>query len=341
MGEDKISLGYVVGLDYADANLSAHDVLQQFKTHPFIREILEGGKRLAWGAKTIPGGGLYGLPSRLHVPGAVLVGRQRRLRGHGGPEGRPTTRSTPGILAAEAIYEALKAGKATSPAGLWGYTRRIRDSAIWKELWKVRNIRPAFQKSFLYGGMVHGMATGSLGHAPRKRVKAKTDIREPIFLSGDRAASYPKPDGQLHLRQALERLRQRQRDPRRPAQPHPPPAPRPRGARDRLGAHVPGAGLRDRRGRAAERHRHGQGQPVQLRAVRGDHGQGRPADPARGRQRARVHRSPEHPRSPTPPPGACWAGSRPTPTGCATCSTGRRRDRTTWRPPATPPCALT
>ena len=74
MGEDKVSIGYVIGLDYADATLSAHDVLQQFKTHPFIRDILDGGKRLAWGAKTIPGGGLYGLPSRLHVPGAVLVG---------------------------------------------------------------------------------------------------------------------------------------------------------------------------------------------------------------------------------------------------------------------------
>ena len=60
MGEDMISLGYVVGLDYADATLSAHDVLQQFKTHPFIRELLDGGKRLAWGAKTIPGGGFYG-----------------------------------------------------------------------------------------------------------------------------------------------------------------------------------------------------------------------------------------------------------------------------------------
>ena len=65
-----------------------------------------------------------------------------------------------GMLAAEAIYESLKAGKATTPAGLWGYTRRIRDSSIWKDLWKVRNIRPAFQKGFLYGGMVHGMATG-------------------------------------------------------------------------------------------------------------------------------------------------------------------------------------
>ena len=196
MGDDKVSLGYVVGLDYADANLSPHDVLQEFKTHPFIREILAGGRRLAWGAKTIPGGGLYGLPSRMHVPGAVLVGDSAGFVDMMALKGVHLAIQS-GHLAADAIYAALKAGKATSPAGLWGYTSAIRDSAIWKELWKVRNIRPAFQKNFLYGGMVHGMATSSFGHAPRKRVKAKSDIREPVFLAGNRAASYPKPDGQL------------------------------------------------------------------------------------------------------------------------------------------------
>jgi electron-transferring-flavoprotein dehydrogenase len=192
MGEDKISLGYVVGLDYADATLSPHDVLQQFKTHPFIRELLEGGKRLAWGAKTIPGGGFYGLPSRLHVPGAVLVGDSAGFVDMVALKGvNYAIRS--GILAAEAIFEALKAGKATSPAGLWGYDRRVRSSEIWKDLWKVRNIRPAFQKGFLYGGMVHSMATGSMGRAP-KRVRFTTDAKEPISI-GDRGSSYPKPDG--------------------------------------------------------------------------------------------------------------------------------------------------
>jgi electron-transferring-flavoprotein dehydrogenase len=183
----------VVGLDYADATRSPHDVLQQFKTHPFIRELLEGGKRLAWGAKTIPGGGLYGLPSRLHVPGAVLVGDSAGFVDMAALKGvNYAIRS--GILAAEAIYEALKAEKATTAAGLWGYDRRIRGSEIWKDLWKVRNIRPAFQKSFIYGGMVHSMATGSMGRAP-KRVRFKTDAKEPIFI-GDRGSSYPKPDGQ-------------------------------------------------------------------------------------------------------------------------------------------------
>ena len=194
MGEDKVSIGYVVGLDYADATLSAHDVLQEFKTHPFIREILSGGKRLAWGAKTIPGGGLYGLPSRLHVPGAVLVGDSAGFVDMMALKGVHLAIQS-GTIAGDQIYAALKAEKATTPAGLWGYTKAIQDSSIWKELWKVRNIRPAFQKNFIYGGMVHGMATASGGRLPRKRVKSKTDAKEPIFI-GTRAAQYPKPDGE-------------------------------------------------------------------------------------------------------------------------------------------------
>ena len=194
MGDDKVSIGYVIGLDYADATLSAHDVLQEFKTHPFIREILAGGKRLAWGAKTIPGGGLYGLPSRLHVPGAVLVGDSAGFVDMMALKGIHLAIQS-GTIAGDQIYAALKEEKATTPAGLWGYTKAIQDSSIWKELWKVRNMRPAFQKNFIYGGMVHGMATASGGRLPRKRVTSKTDAKEPIFI-GNRAAQYPKPDGE-------------------------------------------------------------------------------------------------------------------------------------------------
>jgi electron-transferring-flavoprotein dehydrogenase len=192
MGEDKISLGYVVGLDYADASLSPHDLLQQFKTHPFIRGLLEGGKRLTWGAKTIPGGGTYGLPGRLHVPGAVLVGDAAGFVNMISLKGIHYAMRS-GMLAAEQIYKALKAETATTTAGLWGYDRAIRDSEIWKDLWKVRNIRPAFQRSFIYGGMTHMMATGSMGRAP-KLVRFKPDAKEPVFLPASRR-DYPKPDG--------------------------------------------------------------------------------------------------------------------------------------------------
>ena len=70
----------VVGLDYRDAELSVHDLLQELKTHPLVRTILEGGERVAWGAKTIPEGGLLALPKRLHAPGLLLCGDGAGLR---------------------------------------------------------------------------------------------------------------------------------------------------------------------------------------------------------------------------------------------------------------------
>ena len=73
MGDDHVSLGFVLGLEYRDVELSAHDVLQEFKTHPLVRKLLEGGERVAWGAKTITEGGLLSMPSRLNAPGLVLL----------------------------------------------------------------------------------------------------------------------------------------------------------------------------------------------------------------------------------------------------------------------------
>ena len=192
MGDDKISLGFVVGLDYADATLSVHDILQEFKTHPLIKGILKDGKRLAWGAKSIPGSGIYGLPSRLHVPGAVLVGDSAGFVDLAALKGvQYAIRS--GMLAAESIYEVLKAGTASEPAALWGYDQRIKDSEVWKNLWKVRNIRPAFQRGFAFGGMVHSMATVSGGRMP-KQILPVRDADEPIFIGKRKPVT---PDGTL------------------------------------------------------------------------------------------------------------------------------------------------
>ena len=76
-GEDLVSIGFVVDLDYADATTSAHDLLQEIKTHPLVKGILEGGERVAWGAKAIPDGGYWAMP-KLSMPGAVLVGDAAR-----------------------------------------------------------------------------------------------------------------------------------------------------------------------------------------------------------------------------------------------------------------------
>src|ERR671932_878834 len=108
-GEDLVSIGFVVDLEYADATTSAHDMLQLFKTHPFVRKILEGGERVAWGAKALPGGGYWSMP-KLTMPGALLVGDAA---------GMVDTVSLKGVhhciqsgkLAAEAIYASLKSGE--------------------------------------------------------------------------------------------------------------------------------------------------------------------------------------------------------------------------------------
>ena len=89
MGEDKVCIGMVVGLDYTDATFSCHDALQQLKTHPFVRQILDGGKRVGWGAKTIPSGGYWSMPQQLAVPGMVIARRQRRDGQHPRAEGHP------------------------------------------------------------------------------------------------------------------------------------------------------------------------------------------------------------------------------------------------------------
>jgi electron-transferring-flavoprotein dehydrogenase len=196
MGENMVAVGFVVGLDSADATLSCHDLLQELKSHKLVRGILEGGKRVAWGAKTIPEGGYYAMPRRLHVPGAIITGDSAGMVNVPALKGVNYAIQS-GILAAEAIFESLQQGRLHSPAGLWGYDTRIRESFIWKDMFRTRNMRPAFQKGFYFGLAVGGMATASMGKMP-KRVPFKADAQEPVFL-GDRAASYPKPDGQYYF----------------------------------------------------------------------------------------------------------------------------------------------
>ena len=192
MGGNMVSIGMVVGLDAADANISAHDLLQQAKTHPLFREVLEGGRRVAWGAKTIPSGGIYGLPSRFHVPGAVLCGDSAGFVNLAALKGVSYAMKS-GIIAAESIAAAIKDGTVEETTGLWNYDEAIKESEVWKDLWKVRNFRPSFQKGFVYGGLVNGLATVTRGKLPKK-VSIHADRDEPVIIGPDR--DYPKPDGE-------------------------------------------------------------------------------------------------------------------------------------------------
>jgi len=142
-----VSIGFVTGLDYADATLSVHDCLQQFKSHKLVRGILEGGRRIH-GARRRSRRGLPLLPKRMHVPGAVLCGDSAGFVNMSALKGVHYAIQS-GILAAEAIYESLKAGTATATTGLWGTTRRSATASSGRPV--ARAQRPAgVQQGFLY-----------------------------------------------------------------------------------------------------------------------------------------------------------------------------------------------
>ena len=194
MGADQIALGFVVGLEYHDATLSPHDLLQQFKTHPLVRDLLRGGERTGWGAKTIPQGGFLAIPERLSVPGAVVTGDSAgfvnvpKLKGI-----HYAMRS--GMLAADTIYEQLRSGADLGADGvLAGYDRRVRSSEIWRDLRRVRNMRQALGRGLYVGGAIASTMDITRGAFPGGSWKTGRDSAAPVSI-GDRA--YPEPDGAL------------------------------------------------------------------------------------------------------------------------------------------------
>ncbi|SEH10338.1 electron transfer flavoprotein-ubiquinone oxidoreductase [Thermoleophilum album] len=193
MGEDKVSLGFVAGLDYKDATFSVHDTLQLLKTHPLVRGILEGGKRIAWGAKTIPSGGYWAMPKRLWAPGMCIAGDSAGMVNVPRLKGIHYAMHA-GIFAAEAVYEALKEHGSTED--LSGYERRVRESEIEKDLYEVRNMRQPFSKGFFVGGAISNAMLITKGRFPGGHWETHDDATVPVFI-GDRDKVYPKPDNEL------------------------------------------------------------------------------------------------------------------------------------------------
>ena len=189
MGEDRVCVGLVVGLDYTDATFSTHDALQELKTHPFVRGILEGGEREAWGAKTIPSGGYWALPSRLAVPGMVIAGDGAGMVNVSELKGIHYAMHA-GMYAAEEIVKSLKQDSINFEA----YDQRVRDSAIEKDLYRWRNTRQAFSKGFFVGGAIANLALITRGALPPGRSKFGPDAEEKMEIDGA-GKSYPKPDG--------------------------------------------------------------------------------------------------------------------------------------------------
>jgi electron-transferring-flavoprotein dehydrogenase len=187
----QISIGYVVGLDYQNTWLSPHDEMQRFKTHPAIRKYLEGGRRIAWGARTIVEGGYQSLPE-LTFPGGVLIGDTAGFLNVPKIKGNHLAMKS-GIVAADALAEFLKAESGNE---CLAYPEQLKKSWVWDEIYRVRNIRPGFHWG-LWIGLINAAFQTFGGwripftfknHADHAQLKKAADC-PPI--------SYPKPDGVL------------------------------------------------------------------------------------------------------------------------------------------------
>jgi len=191
MGEDKLCIGLVVGLDYTDSTFSVHDALQELKTHPFIQKLLKGGKRVAWGAKTTPSGGYFAMPRSLSVPGMVIAGDGASM------VNVPTLKGVhyairAGMLAAEEIVKALKRDE----VDFSGYDERVDKSEIGKDLYRSRNMRQPFSKGFFVGGAIANAMLVTQGAFPGGKWEYEPD---PEIAMADYGAgkSYPEPDNEL------------------------------------------------------------------------------------------------------------------------------------------------
>ncbi|MBO0711917.1 MAG: electron transfer flavoprotein-ubiquinone oxidoreductase [Acetobacteraceae bacterium] len=193
-GENLISYGFVVGLDYANPWLSPFEEMQRFKTHPEIRKHFEGGRRVSYGARALNEGGLQSIPG-LVFPGGALIGDAAGFLNVPKIKGTHTSMKS-GMVAAEAVAEALVSGR---PAELTAYPDKLRASWVWGELEGVRNIRPAFAKFGLWGGLAYSALDTYIlrGRAPWTFHHPHTDNRTLIEADKAPKLDYPRPDGVL------------------------------------------------------------------------------------------------------------------------------------------------
>ena len=192
LGPGFVAIGLVVGLDYHDAALDVHVLLQRMKSHPLFKPYLDGGQMVEWGAKTIPEGGLYALPDRCHGDGVVTIGDAAGFVDVPSLKGIHYAMHS-GMLAARAAEAALKAGD-TSEAGLASFDKAIRESYVHADLHRTRNMRLAFKDGFYAGGFKAGLMTLTGGRFPGGKIDMPADAEVPKHTSADTPFS---PDNTL------------------------------------------------------------------------------------------------------------------------------------------------
>jgi electron-transferring-flavoprotein dehydrogenase len=186
---NQVALGMVIGLDYSNPYLSPFEELQRLKTHPAIRPILEGGRRISYGARALNEGGFQSVPA-VDLPGGLVIGAAAGFMNVPKIKGSHTAMKS-GMVAAESIFRRLNGDPAAS------YRAALEASWIWPELKAVRNIRPAFRWGLLPGlayaaldtYVLRGLAPWTFGHSPDHLHLTNARLAKPIV--------YPKPDGKL------------------------------------------------------------------------------------------------------------------------------------------------
>lgn len=189
-GPEQVSLGLVVGLDYHNASLDVHTLLQRMKLHPLFRKILDGGELVEWGAKTIPEGGFHAIPERRSGDGLLIVGDAAGYVDVPSLKGVHYAMQS-GMYAARAIFAALKRGD-TSAAALAENDRLVAGSYIRNDLYRTRNMRLAFKDGFLVGAAKAGLMTLTRGAFPGGRIPMAADADAPRT---DGEATTLVPDG--------------------------------------------------------------------------------------------------------------------------------------------------
>ncbi|MBS7404366.1 MAG: 4Fe-4S dicluster domain-containing protein, partial [Oxalobacter sp.] len=194
MDNHEVAVGFTLGLGYRNPYMSPFGEFQRYKTHPAIRRFLEGGERIAYGARVIAAGGIQALPEVV-FPGGALVGCDAGFMNGGRLKGIHTAIKS-GMLAADALCDALSEGRSRDV--LLAYPDGFRRSWLYDELVRVRNFKPWMGKNLYWGTLMFGIDQVIFrGRAPWTLHRKKADHEYLLPASACKPIDYPKPDGKL------------------------------------------------------------------------------------------------------------------------------------------------
>ncbi len=194
MDNNEIAIGFTVGLAYKNPHLSPFGEFQRYKTHPVIRHFLEGGERIAYGARAIAAGGIQALPE-LVFPGGALIGCDAGFMNGGRIKGIHTAIKS-GMLAAEAAFPAIGADRKQDV--LQAYPDAFRRSWLYDELYRIRNFKPWMSGNLYWGTLMFGVDQVVFrGKAPWTLHRKKADHEYLLPAAQCKPVDYPKPDGKL------------------------------------------------------------------------------------------------------------------------------------------------